>query len=86
MARFEKDSKMFCMFRDYYILIQEFWETDRSDEFWQQFSNRAKEFIKKYNMEEYPRELVQTLQRELERKLIHSNVRESGMRQEAVKV
>lgn len=69
MAKFEKNSKEFMLMRDYYVLMQEFWEPSESDIFWENFMKRADQFIRKYDMNLFARDLVQALVAELERKL-----------------
>ncbi len=69
MVKFEKDSKEFGMMRDYYVLMQEFWNPDRSDAFWEDFDRRTSEFYIKYDRDLYARGLVDVLREELQRKM-----------------
>lgn len=69
MVKFEKDSKEFGMMRDYYVLMQEFWNPDKSDAFWEEFHRRTTEFYLKYDKSLYARGLVDVLRQELQRKM-----------------
>lgn len=69
MARFAKESKEFELMRDYYVLMQEFWEPNESDEFWEHYIKRTRELFEKYDNSLFARALVLALSDELERKL-----------------
>ncbi len=69
MARFAKGSMEFELMREYYILMQEFWEPDESDEFWENYVKRTGELLRKYDYSLFVRALVLALSDELERKL-----------------
>lgn len=64
--RFEKGTEMFFMFQDYWKLIQDFWITEDTDEYWGAFSEAANRFYRKYKTD-YAKELVLVLTDELDR-------------------
>ena len=69
MAKFARDSREFAMMGEYYVLMQAFWESNESDEFWESFVMRSEEFCKRYDNCLFARALVLALSDELERKI-----------------
>ncbi len=47
-VRFEKGSKEWLMFQDYWKLCQEFWGIEENDEYWDTAVRETSEFYKKY--------------------------------------
>ena len=46
--KFEKGSKEWCMFRDYWSICQKFWIPEDNDEYWESIVRETDEFYKKY--------------------------------------
>lgn len=61
------------MFKDYWILVQQFWEPENNDEYWEQLNKAADEFHFKYPNEILARKIagafVESLGIKLENKM-----------------
>ena len=75
MVKFEKGSLEFEFMREYYILMQEFWDANDSDEFWEIYLKRSNELYKKYDNSLFAKSLILTLSDELGRKANAGRVR-----------
>lgn len=47
-VRFEKGSEEWTMFTEYWSLCQSVWQTEDSDEYWQEVYDKCKAFGEKY--------------------------------------
>lgn len=75
MVKFEKGSLEFEFMREYYILMQEFWDADDSEEFWDMYLKRSNELYKKYDNSMFAKSLILALGDELGRKANAGKVR-----------
>ena len=48
-TKFSKDSVEFKMFNDFWKILQDFYNPDSTDEFWEDFIKAQGEFVEKYN-------------------------------------
>lgn len=75
MVKFEKGSLEFEFMREYYILMQEFWDANDSEEFWDIYLKRSNELYKKYDNSMFAKSLILALSDELGRKANAGRVR-----------
>ena len=66
-VKFPKGSEEWMMFGDLYKLMQEYWEPEETDEYWNSLVSAAKEFHNKYQTE-VARELVLAIVCAMEKK------------------
>lgn len=69
--RFEKNSKEWQMFTDFWSLCQKFWVAENSDEYWNNFICAANQFCDKHKGS-FPQKLAMAIleTKEEERKLL----------------
>lgn len=48
-VKFEKGSKEFCFFREFWNLVQEYYIPEDTDEYWQSLDDNANELAEKYD-------------------------------------
>lgn len=48
-VKFDKGSEEWMMFTEYWSLCQSVWQTEDSDEYWQEAHDKCKSFGEKYN-------------------------------------
>lgn len=68
MARveFEKNSFYWRLFAEYYILCQDYWELEDTDEWWEEVNQKCEQFSFRYGNSAFARGLSMTLIRHLE--------------------
>lgn len=66
-VKFGKGSDEWQMFMDYWALCQAYWEPEDSDSFWEEMTEAADKFYKKYNTD-FARALALEFVNEVERK------------------
>lgn len=65
-VKFEKNSFNWRMFAEYYILCQDYWELEDTNDWWEEVIDKCKEFSAKYENDTFARGLVDALIRKLE--------------------
>lgn len=65
-VKFEKNSFYWRMFAEYYILCQDYWELEDTDEWWEEVIDKCNQFSRKYENCVFARGLVDALIRKLE--------------------
>lgn len=66
-CKIEKGTETFDMFQDYWKLIQNNWDVEDNDEYWQEAIRQTDEFYKKYKTE-FAKDLAVAYMNELERR------------------
>lgn len=69
-VKFDKGNREWQMFQDYWQLIQNFYEVEDTDVYWEAYIGEADKFVKKYDNEMFPRDLVLALTNKLEKEII----------------
>lgn len=69
-VRLLKGSEEFEMFQDFWKLLQDHWEVEKTDEYWQKVIAESDSFYRKYQTE-LSKDLVLAFVNELERKMKH---------------
>ena len=69
-VRLLKGSEEFEMFQDFRKLLQDHWEVEKTDEYWQKVIAESDSFYRKYQTE-FSKDLVLAFVNELERKMKH---------------
>lgn len=64
--KFEKGSREWYMFTDYWTLCQKFWLPENNDEYWENLVNSINDFAQKYNNDFFARKLALALSDYLE--------------------
>lgn len=67
-VRFEKGSWNWKMFGEFYILCQDYWEPEDTDQWWEELDRATREFTQKYDNGIFPRKLCCALVSYLEEK------------------
>lgn len=70
---FKPDSKEYQFFQIYIAFAQEFAEVENSNEYWERATRLGMGLIKKYNGDQYVKDLVMALLKALERKQLEGN-------------
>ena len=68
-VKFEKNSKEWLMFQDFWKITQEFWDAEDTEEFWKRLINDISAFGKKYDNNDFALSLGFALIDELQRKV-----------------
>lgn len=68
MAKFEKGSREWQMFQDFWKITQEFWDVEDTEEFWKRLVDNVSVFGEKYDHDDFALNLGFVLIDELHRK------------------
>lgn len=66
--RFEKGSKEWELFTDFWALCQKYWVPEEDEGYWRSLINDAGELSKKFKDRPFPSDLIKALLTETERK------------------
>lgn len=65
---FEKSSREYVMFKDFWSLMKKYWIPENNDSYWEELISDTDQFAKRYGNEVFARDLAMALIGELERK------------------
>lgn len=71
--KFEKNTKEWGIFTDFWKLCQQYWEPEEGDDYWQNLINSVNDFTKKYEDEPFARVIALAYAEYLDKKFKERN-------------